>query len=205
MTGHEGQPVVLATGNEGKRAELETILARALPGTTVVTSSALGLSSPVEDGTTFEENALIKARSAAAEAGRPAFADDSGLTVGILGGAPGIFSARWSGSHGDDLANNRLLLAQLADVKDSDRAAAFVCAAAFVDTDGTEIVCRGALPGALARAPHGSGGFGYDPIFIPEGQDRCLAEYSREEKNAVSHRGRAFSELVEKVRAHFAS
>lgn len=93
MTGQDGGRVVLATGNEGKRAELEAILSRTLPGMTVVTSSALGLSSPVEDGTTFEENALIKARSAAAEAGRPAFADDSGLTVGILGGAPGIFSS----------------------------------------------------------------------------------------------------------------
>lgn len=204
MSGGEGKRAVLATGNEGKRAELEAILSRTLPGMTVVTSSALGLANPVEDGTTFEENALIKARAAAAESGMPAFADDSGLTVSILGGSPGIFSARWSGAHGDDLANNRLLLAQLADVKDADRGAAFVCAAAFVDTDGAEIVCRGALPGTLARAPRGSGGFGYDPIFIPEGQERSLAEYSREEKNAVSHRGRAFTELVEKVRAHIA-
>lgn len=193
---------VLATGNEGKRAELEAILADELPGMTVVTSSALGLSSPVEDGTSFEENALIKARAAASESGQPAFADDSGLTVDILGGAPGIFSARWSGAHGDDEANNRLLLAQLSDVRDADRGAAFVCAAAFVDTDGSEIVCRGALPGTLARTPRGTGGFGYDPLFIPEGQERSLAEYTREEKNAVSHRGRAFTELVAKVREH---
>ena len=189
--------VVLATRNAGKRAELAAILESAA-GRPVRVRDAVELDLPevVETGVTFEENALLKARSAAAASGLPAIADDSGLAVDVLGGAPGIFSARWSGRHGDDAANLRLLLDQLADVPDEPRGAAFVCAAAFVDPDGTELVRLGRFAGALAREPRGAHGFGYDPIFVPAGDDRTAAELAPEEKNARSHRARALSALV---------
>ncbi|MEX5294343.1 RdgB/HAM1 family non-canonical purine NTP pyrophosphatase [Kocuria sp. CPCC 205268] len=200
MGEHDGPRVVLATRNAGKLAELRALLAEALPGTDVgrlvVDATAAGAPDVVEDGTSFAANALLKARAAAAATGLVAVADDSGLAVDVLGGAPGIFSARWSGRHGDDAANLRLLLDQLSDVPDAHRGAQFVCAAALVTPDGTEHVETGALRGTLLREPVGDGGFGYDPVLRPDGLDRSCAQLSREEKNAISHRGRALRALL---------
>ena len=200
MGDHHGARVVLATHNRGKLAELRDLLAPALPGADVerlvVDAAAAGAPDVVEDGTTFEANALLKARSAAAATGLVAVADDSGLAVDVLGGAPGIFSARWSGRHGDDAANLRLLLDQLADIPDAHRGAEFVCAAALATPDGREHVETGTLRGALLREPVGDGGFGYDPLLRPDGSDRTCAELTRAEKNAISHRGRAMRALL---------
>jgi XTP/dITP diphosphohydrolase len=150
---------------------------------------------------TFAENSLLKARTVAEATGLVAIADDSGLAVDVLGGAPGIFSARWAGRHGDDAANLQLLLAQLADVPDEHRGAAFVCAAALAapasdSVPANEVVQYGQLEGTLLREPRGDGGFGYDPILQPKGMDRSCAELSAEEKNAISHRGQAFRALL---------
>lgn len=194
--------LVLATHNAHKLAELRAILVPALPDldpASVVSARDVGAPEPVEDGVTFAENALIKARALAAFTGLPAVADDSGLSVDVLGGAPGIFSARWSGRHGDDLANLHLLLAQLGDIADEHRAARFTCAAALVTPDGAEQVELGSLEGRLAHAPRGEHGFGYDPILIVEGGDLTAAELSPERKNAISHRGRAFRALAPSV------
>ena len=200
MGDHHGARVVLATHNRGKLAELRDLLAPALPGADVerlvVDAAAAGAPDVVEDGTTFEANALLKARAATAATGLIAVADYSGLAVDVLGGAPGIFSARWSGRHGDDAANLRLLLAQLSDVPDVHRGAQFVCAAALVTPDGREHVETGTLRGALLREPVGDGGFGYDPVLRPDGSDRTCAELTRAEKNAISHRGRAMRALL---------
>lgn len=191
--------LVLATHNRHKLGELRAILSPALPRlepAAVVSAGDLGLPEPVEDGLTFEANALLKARAIVAATGLPAVADDSGLAVDVLGGAPGIFSARWCGRHGDDAANLDLLLAQLADIAGPHRGARFVCAAALVTPDGLEVVEHGALVGTLATAPRGSHGFGYDPILVPTGEQRTCAELTPEEKNARSHRGQAFRALV---------
>lgn len=152
-----------------------------------------------ETGATFEDNALAKARDAFAATGLPAVADDSGLEVAALNGMPGVLSARWSGNHGDDAANTGLLLAQLSDVPDDRRGAAFVSACALAGPSG-EVVVRGEWPGTIAREPRGGGGFGYDPVFLPAGSDRTAAELSPEEKDAVSHRGRALALLVPALR-----
>ncbi|WP_139722957.1 RdgB/HAM1 family non-canonical purine NTP pyrophosphatase [Serinicoccus chungangensis] len=199
--------VVLATRNPGKVVELRDILADALDraGLELVGLDAFPeLEDVVESGVTFAQNALLKARYAAAATGLPALADDSGLAVDVLGGAPGIFSARWSGPLGDatgrttDEANNDLLLAQLADVPDEHRGAGFVCAAALVLPEGTERVREGRCRGVLARAPRGGNGFGYDPLLVrPDG--RTLAEHTSAEKHAVSHRGEAFRALAADV------
>ncbi|MFE3291385.1 RdgB/HAM1 family non-canonical purine NTP pyrophosphatase [Rhodococcus sp. NPDC059234] len=149
-----------------------------------------------ETGATFEDNALAKARDGAAATGLPCVADDSGLEVDALNGMPGVLSARWSGGHGDDDANTALVLAQLSDVPDERRGAAFVSACALVVPGGAERVVRGSWPGAIAREPHGDGGFGYDPVFVPAGERRAAAELSPEEKDAASHRGRALAQLV---------
>ncbi len=193
--------LVLATHNDHKVGELRAILLAAgtVPGLLpdeVVGAARFTDVQPVEDGVTFEANALIKARALAAESGLPAVADDSGLAVDVLGGAPGIFSARWAGRHGDDRANLDLLLAQLGDIAPEHRRARFVCAAALVTPEGVEHVVRGELVGTLLTAPRGDGGFGYDPILQPEGYDRSCAELSPEEKNAISHRGQAFRALA---------
>ncbi|MEZ0448220.1 RdgB/HAM1 family non-canonical purine NTP pyrophosphatase [Cellulomonas sp. ICMP 17802] len=194
-----GARLVLATHNAHKVGELRAILAPVLPGLdpeSVVGARDVGAPEPVEDGVTFTENALLKARALAAFTGLPAVADDSGLAVDVLGGAPGIFSARWAGRHGDDAANLTLLLAQLADIAEPHRRARFVCAAALVTPDGFEHVETGTLEGVLATEPRGAGGFGYDPILVPVGETRSCAELSPEEKNAISHRGTAFRALV---------
>ena len=198
--------LVLATHNKGKLRELRELLRGQVPGldvdTQVVDAAAVGGPDVVETGVTFAENSLLKARAVAEATGLVAIADDSGLSVDVLGGAPGIFSARWAGQHGDDAANLRLLLAQLADVPDVHRGAAFVCAAALAvpgsasKNGAREVVEYGQLAGTLLREPRGEGGFGYDPILQPLGLDRSCAELSAEEKNAISHRGQAFRALL---------
>jgi XTP/dITP diphosphohydrolase len=197
------QTLVLATLNGHKVRELRSILdaAGALGPLELVGAGDLGLGSPPEDGTTFAANALLKARACVAATGLPAVADDSGLCVAVLGGVPGVFSARWAGQHGDDQANLTLLLDQLADVRDEDRAAWFECAAALVLPDGREVVETGRMPGRLAHEPRGRGGFGYDPILVPDGHEVTAAELTPEQKNAISHRGRAFRALAPSIRA----
>ena len=197
-----GARVILASHNVKKLRELQRILAAAVPGLDpeqVISSAGIALPDVVEDEVSFAGNALLKARSAAAATGLLAVADDSGLAVYVLGGSPGIFSARWSGRHGDDEANNDLLLAQLSDVPDQHRGARFVCAAALVAPDGTELVEHGEMTGMLLRERHGGGGFGYDPLFRPDGQTRSAAELTPEEKDAISHRGTAFRAIAPHV------
>ena len=149
-----------------------------------------------ETGATFEENALAKARDGAAATGLPCVADDSGIEIDALNAMPGVLSARWSGTHGQDEANTALVLAQLRDTPDERRGAAFVSACALVIPGGTETVVRGEWRGAVGREPKGENGFGYDPIFVPEGDGRSAAQLSSEEKDAASHRGRALRLLV---------
>ncbi|CAJ1581135.1 RdgB/HAM1 family non-canonical purine NTP pyrophosphatase [[Mycobacterium] wendilense] len=194
--------ILVASRNAKKLAELQ----RVLDGAGVSGLQLLSLADvppydeAPETGATFEENALAKARDGFEATGIPCVADDSGVTVAALNGMPGVLSARWAGAHGDDEANYRLLLAQLADVPDERRGAAFVSACALVD-GSNETVVRGEWPGTIARAPRGLGGFGYDPIFIPEGSSRSAAELSPAEKDAASHRGRALTLLVPALRA----
>ncbi|GGT91173.1 MULTISPECIES: RdgB/HAM1 family non-canonical purine NTP pyrophosphatase [Streptomyces] len=193
--------LILATRNAGKITELRAILADAgLPHDLVGADAYPEVPDVKETGVTFAENALLKAHALARATGLPAVADDSGLCVDVLGGAPGIFSARWSGTHGDDRANLELLLAQLADIDDTHRAAQFACAAALALPDGTERVVEGRMPGILRHEPIGTNGFGYDPILQPDGYEVTCAQLSPEEKNAISHRGKAFRALVPVVR-----
>lgn len=215
--------IVVATHNEGKLVEIRNILTEQLSaaaqGIELVSAGSLDLADPAETGVTFEENALLKARFVAGATGLPAIADDSGLIVDVMGNAPGILSARWSGTHGDDAANNRLLLAQIEDIPDDDRTARFRCAAALVvpvesDGDGLgefhETVALGEMPGTIVRHPHGTNGFGYDPIFMPDEQPQSAqdsgelltsAQMTPEQKNAISHRGKALRALVSAVKA----
>lgn len=207
--------VVLATRNTHKVEELQRIL----EGSDV---QILGLDTfpdapdVPETGVTFADNALLKATAIAISTGLPAIADDSGLCVDVLGGSPGVFSARWSGRHGDDLANLTLLLAQLVDVPSEHRRAHFACAAALVvptrldrpddagghdSAVGSQVVTEGRLEGVLVRGPRGSGGFGYDPIFVPDGDERTTAQMSPGEKDAISHRGKAFRAMREHLTA----
>ena len=153
-----------------------------------------------ETGATFAENALIKAREGHRHTGLPTVADDSGLAVDALNGMPGVLSARWAGRHGDDEANLRLVLDQVADVPDERLGAAFVCAVAYVD-GADEILTDGRMPGRLVRAPRGANGFGYDPIFVPDGHDRTSAELSTEAKDAISHRGQSLRALAARLAA----
>jgi XTP/dITP diphosphohydrolase len=215
-----GREVVLATRNAHKISELTRILA-----TTGVEVSLVGLDKfpgmpeVAETGLTFADNALLKARAVAAFTGLPAVADDSGLCVDALHGMPGIFSARWSGGHGDDRANLQLLLGQLADV--SERGGQFVCAAVLVlpdtvppdtvppdtaaDNSRREWTATGVLSGTLIREPRGTGGFGYDPIFVANGYSVTNAELAPEEKDAISHRGRALHALAPVIAAQLAT
>jgi XTP/dITP diphosphohydrolase len=189
--------LVLATHNAHKVEELRRILDLQLSGLELVGYDG---PEPVEDGPTFAENALIKARAAAAHTGSPALADDSGICVDALGGAPGIHSARYAGTR-VDADNLAKLLEDLGDI--GDRAAQFVCAAALVDGD-FEHVELGVWPGSVLRSPAGSGGFGYDPIFRPEGYDISAAQLSAAEKDSISHRRRAFSAIAPVVLARLA-
>ena len=191
--------VVLATRNAAKLRELARILG-AEDHATQIRLAGLdefpGAPDVPETGATFEENALLKARAIADYTGLPAVADDSGLCVDALSGMPGVLSARWAGGHGDDKANLELVLAQVAEVPDTRLGARFVCAAALVVPSAGEWVVTGRVEGRLIRAPRGSGGFGYDPIFLPGGFDQTTAEMTAEAKDAISHRGRAFRALA---------
>ena len=193
--------VVLATNNAHKVAEIATALD--FPGWEFRTLRELGIeSNPAEDADTFEGNARIKARAAhEASGGFAALADDSGLVVDALDGAPGVHSARYAGEPCDDAANNAKLLAALADVPDAERTARFASTLVFVDEDGSEIVAEGAVEGRIGHEGRGSEGFGYDPLFLPDvfGGARTLAEVGRDEKNAVSHRGNALRQLRAKL------
>lgn len=223
--------LVVATHNEGKLVEIRRILEEDLgaeaASVELVSAGSLQLPDPVETGVTFEENALLKASDVARRTGLPAIADDSGLVVDVMGGAPGILSARWAGHHGDDAANNALLLAQIEDIPDAKRTARFRCAAALVvpettaNADGdypiaTQTVETGEMPGRMLRAPRGEHGFGYDPLFVPDDQPARIAddpaaepltsaEMEPVEKNAISHRGKALKALVPAVRAMLGS
>jgi XTP/dITP diphosphohydrolase len=196
--------LLLATRNPGKLAELRRIVVDELG--LGVGVEVLGLADvpeypeEPETGATFAENALAKARDAVAATGLPAVADDSGLAVDALNGMPGVLSARWIGRHGDDVGNLELVLGQLSDTPDERRGAAFVCAAALVIPGGEETVARGEWRGRLIREPRGTNGFGYDPIFVPDGEQRTSAELSANEKDAASHRGRAFRALLPALR-----
>ncbi|WP_067797180.1 RdgB/HAM1 family non-canonical purine NTP pyrophosphatase [Actinomadura formosensis] len=191
--------IVLATRNKGKIAELNRILG----GLDVVGLDEFpGAPDVPETELTFEGNALLKARAIAAFTGLPAVADDSGLCVDALNGMPGVLSARWSGRFGAatgdrDTANLQLLLDQLSDVADEHRGAAFVCAAVLVTPDGTERCVEGRMHGTIIREPRGVNGFGYDPIFVPDGGTRTNAEMTPAEKDAISHRGKAFTLLTQ--------
>ena len=191
----------MATRNRKKLNEIRRMLVAAeLSGIAVVGLEEVEPFAEVpESGATFSENALIKARAAVAATGLPTVADDSGLEVDALNGMPGVLSARWSGQHGDDTANNNLLLAQLRDVPEERRGAAFVSAAALVWAQGDEVVV-GRWSGRIAREPKGEGGFGYDPLFIPAGLDCSAAQLSPAEKDSMSHRGRALTMLMPALR-----
>ena len=197
--------LLVASRNRKKLAELHRVLdAAGVSGLELVSLDDVpAFDEAPETGATFEENALAKARDAFAATGLPAVADDSGLEVAALNGMPGVLSARWAGRHGEDVANYELLLAQLRDVPDERRAAAFVSACALVYGPGPDeqTVVRGQWPGVIAREPRGEGGFGYDPVFVPDGGARSAAELSPAEKDAVSHRGRALTLLLPALRA----
>ena len=183
--------LVLATHNQGKVAELRAILEPAVPGLELVGYDG---PEPTENGTSFLENAMIKARAAHAHTGLPALADDSGIAVEILGGSPGIFTAIWSGTR-DNQTNRQLLLAQLRDIPAEHRGAAFVCTLALVD-DENELSFTGIWPGSVAGEERGTNGHGYDPVFIPEGFELTAAELEPEVKNALSHRAMALEQLI---------
>jgi XTP/dITP diphosphohydrolase len=198
MTEPAGAPrIVLATRNPAKLAELRRILAATGANVAVTDLGDVpGMPEVAETGRSFAENALLKARAVGAFTWLPAVADDSGLCVDVLNGMPGVLSARWSGRHGDDEANLRLLLGQIADVPEGERGAHFACAAALVLPSGAEHVAEATVHGSLTRSPRGSNGFGYDPIFVPDGFDVTTAQMSAEEKDKISHRGRALRALV---------
>ena len=223
--------LIVATHNEGKLVEIKRILAEQLNQLAdrfeLITAGSLGLPDPVETGVTFEQNALLKARDVASRTGLPAIADDSGIIVDVLGAAPGILSARWSGVHGDDKANNALLLKQLSDIPDRFLTARFRCAAALaipdacsevpegsvmLHTHGFETVRMGEMIGHLLREERGTNGFGYDPLFVPDEQPirngvqmegLTSAELTQEEKNSISHRGHALRALLPELQALF--
>jgi XTP/dITP diphosphohydrolase len=186
----------VASRNRKKLAELRRVLDGAGVAMTLLSLDDVApFDEAPETGATFEQNALAKARDAFRATGLPSVADDSGLEVDALNGMPGVLSARWSGRHGDDRANTALLLAQMGDVPDERRGAAFVSACALVSSAG-EVVVRGEWPGSIVRQPRGDGGFGYDPVFAPTGSSRTAAELTPEEKDAASHRGRALAALL---------
>lgn len=197
--------LLVASRNKKKLAELRRVLdAAGVSGLQLLSlDDVAAYDESPETGATFEENALAKAREGFEATGLACVADDSGIAVAALNGMPGVLSARWSGAHGNDAANTELLLAQLADVPDERRGAAFVSACALVWASGSatsEVVMRGEWPGTVTREPRGDGGFGYDPVFLPEGSARTAAELTPAEKDAASHRGRALALLVPALR-----
>ncbi|WP_028263522.1 RdgB/HAM1 family non-canonical purine NTP pyrophosphatase [Atopobium fossor] len=193
--------VVVATGNAHKVVEIEAILSEVLPGVRFVALGELGdFPEPVEDGDTFTANALIKARAALEQTGLSAIADDSGLVVDALDGAPGIYSARYAGNHGNDEANNNKLLSELTFVDEDKRTAHFHSSVVFVKKDGTVLVGEGNCPGKIGYAPKGKNGFGYDPLFLPEAlQGMTMAQLTPEQKNSISHRFYALKDLASQL------
>lgn len=192
--------VLLATRNAGKIDELRQILAESADEIELVGLGEVeDYPETSETELTFSGNALLKARDGVEHTGLPTIADDSGLAVDALNGMPGVLSARWAGRAKDDEANNELLLDQLGDLPDERRGAKFVCAAAMVWPDGRELVVHGEMSGRIIRAPRGENGFGYDPLFVPDGHEVTSAELSSAEKNAISHRGKAFRELASRI------
>jgi XTP/dITP diphosphohydrolase len=202
-TEREAHPrLVLATANPHKLSELSRILAaERLDVDLVGLGEFPGAPDVAETGATFVANALLKARAVAAFTGLPAVADDSGLCCDAMNGMPGVLSARWSGRHGNDAENLRLVLAQLSEVPEDRLRAHFYCVAALVQPSGEETLSAGTLRGRLIREPRGTNGFGYDPIFVPDGERRTTAEMTADEKDAISHRGRAFRGLAEAIAA----
>jgi XTP/dITP diphosphohydrolase len=197
---------VLASGNAGKLAELRALLAEAELDLEVIAQSELGVSAADENGTTFLENAVAKARHAARATGLPAIADDSGLAVAALDGAPGVRSARYAGEHADDAANVAKLLAALSSVLDGRRSARFHCVLVAVENagDSAPLIASGEWAGEIARSPTGAGGFGYDPVFFDPVLGKTAAELPPALKNRVSHRGQALRMLVRELRARAA-
>ena len=189
------QRIVLASGNRGKLGEFNALLANS--GLEIVSQGSLGIEDVEETGQTFVENALLKARHASRASGLPALADDSGLCVDHLRGAPGLHSARYAGKHGDNAANNAKLLHELKDVPDAQRGAFFFCALVLVQRakDPTPLIVEGRWPGRVLETPSGTKGFGYDPLFLPDGHDVSAAELDPAVKNRVSHRGQALAQL----------
>ncbi|MBU4276243.1 MAG: XTP/dITP diphosphatase [Proteobacteria bacterium] len=191
--------LVLATGNRGKLAEIKAMCAPW--GIEVVTAASLGFTEDVaETGDTFEDNARLKAVAVSEALGRPALADDSGLVVEALNGAPGVHSARYAGEHGDDAANSAKLLTEMIGVPPQQRAAAFVCVMLCRRPDGAELVAQGRLEGRIAPAPAGHNGFGYDPVFLLPERGLTVAQLSAADKNAISHRGQALAKLAQELR-----
>jgi XTP/dITP diphosphohydrolase len=192
--------ILLASRNAKKLTELRRILTPRLPDLEVIGLDDVEPYDEVpETGATFAENALLKAREGRKHTGLPTVADDSGLTVDALNGMPGVLSARWSGAHGDDEANLRLVLAQVGDVPDERLGAAFVCAVAYVGADGEELLTDGRMPGHLIREPRGTNGFGYDPIFVPDGYTQTSGELDHDTKDSISHRGQSLRALADKL------
>ncbi len=198
--------LVLATGNQAKLAELTRILEAGHVDVELVSQATFPDAPDIrETGATFAENALLKARAIATFTGLPAVADDSGLCVDALNGMPGVLSARWSGGHGDDEANLRLVLGQLADVPEERRGAHFACTAALVLPSGREHVTEGIVEGRLIHEPRGHNGFGYDPIFVPDSAELTTAEMSAVDKDRISHRGKALRAIAPVIAATVAA
>lgn len=196
--------LILASRNKKKIREMEEILSRHIPAIRILSLDDIGFEGDIEeDGSTFEENALIKARTAMEASGNRigAIADDSGLAVDALNGAPGIYSARYAGDHGDDAANNALLIRNLTDVPAAERTARFVCCIACVFPDGTFFTVRGETEGLIIDDARGEGGFGYDPYFYYQPYGKTFAELTAEQKNAISHRGKAVEKLAAKLQS----
>lgn len=189
--------LVMASRNQGKLVELQRILATIAPSIDLVSVSQFpDIDDVAETGSTFEENALLKAETIAMKTGLPAIADDSGLCIDALAGKPGVFSARYAGTHGDDQANREKVLREMVDVYEENRGAQFVSVVALALPDGRNEMCRGEIRGDICYAPRGDGGFGYDPIFVPEGLSQTMAELSAEKKDEISHRGRALRAMA---------
>lgn len=200
--------LVIATRNQGKVAEIQRLLSVASINDEKIEIKSISdfdLPDVEETGDTFEANALLKAKEIAEATGYPALADDSGLSVTALGGAPGIYSARYSGRHGDDAANIDKLLAEMNEVPEGERGAKFIAVLALVKPGGAALLSRGELEGQIAFERQGNFGFGYDPIFAPNGSVRTLGEFTPEEKDAISHRGKALREIAPKIPLFLAS
>lgn len=190
--------IVIASKNKGKIAEIEKYFAT-LSVKVISLAEFPEVDEPIEDGDTFEKNSLIKASYYALHTGKACLADDSGLEVDALNYAPGVYSARFAGEHATDAENNQKLLVSLENISKNKRQARFRCALTFLDTDGTVITCDGSCEGEIAFAPSGYGGFGYDPLFYLPELNKSMAQLSMEEKNKISHRGKALKKMAEKL------